>query len=124
MEKTVIKCPNCVATFTLKKNMYAHCRTIHQFEHLSKKPKISQCHICDLKFANEKCSSQHMKKFHNSSISKKQTRIKCPYESCEENLCTSLKLREHLCVKHNITVELEKITFDDLKGTLYYYSNS
>jgi len=104
--------------------MYAHCRTIHQFEHLSKKSKFSQCHFCDLKFSSEKCSSQHMKKFHNSSISKKQTRIKCPYESCEENLITSLKLREHLCVKHDIAVELEKITFDDLKGTLYYYSNS
>jgi len=45
-------------------------------------------------------------------------RIICPYDSCEENLFTSLKLREHLCVKYNIIVELEKITFDNLKGTL------
>ncbi|CAI6372964.1 unnamed protein product [Macrosiphum euphorbiae] len=81
MEKTVIKCPNCVATFTLKNNMYAHRRTIHQFEHLRKEPYISKCHICDLKFSNEKCSFHYMKKFHNSSISKKQTRIKYPYES-------------------------------------------
>lgn len=26
MEKTLIKCTDCEATFTLKKNMYAHCR--------------------------------------------------------------------------------------------------
>lgn len=40
-------------------------------------------------------SSQHMKQFHNSSISKKQMRIICPYESWEENVFTSLKLRQH-----------------------------
>jgi len=118
MEKTAIKCPDCEATFTLKKNMYAHCRNIHKIEHLSKKPKMSQCHICDVKFANKKCLSQHMKTFHNNSTNEKHTRITCPYDLCEENLFTSLKLREHLCVKHNITVELEEITFDNLKGTL------
>ncbi|KAF0682292.1 zinc finger and BTB domain-containing protein 6-like, partial [Aphis craccivora] len=115
MEKTAIKCPDCEATFTLKKNMYAHCRNIHKIEHLSKKPKMSQCHICDVKFANKKCLSQHMKTFHNNSTNEKHTRITCPYDLCEENLFTSLKLREHLCVKHNITVELEEITFDNLK---------
>lgn len=117
MEKTVIKCPDCETTFTLKKNMYAHRRNIHKLDQLSKKPKIYQCDICDVKFANKKCSSQHMKTFHNSSTSKKHTRIICPYDSCVENLFTSLKLREHLCVEHNITVELEEITFDNLKGT-------
>jgi len=50
MEKTAIKCPDCETTFTLKKNMYAHYRNIHKIEHLSKKPTMSQCHICDVKF--------------------------------------------------------------------------
>ncbi|KAE9522618.1 hypothetical protein AGLY_016981 [Aphis glycines] len=75
-EKTTIKCPYCEATFTLKKNMYAHCCNIHKIEHLSKRPKMSQCHICDVKFVNKK---------------------------------------EHLCVKLNITVELEEIIFENLK---------
>jgi len=65
-----------------------------------------------------------MKTFHNNSTNEKHTRIVCPYDSCEENLFTSVKLREHLCVKHNITVELEEITFDNLKGILYSHSDS
>jgi len=55
-----------------------------------------------------------MKTFHNNSTNEKHTRIIYPNDLCEENLFTSLKLREHLSVKNNITVELEEISFDNL----------
>lgn len=117
MEPEKFKCSQCEKTFTQKKNLYALSRKFHQIELVTEKVKTAECNICDEQFSNEQPLNNHQKKYHQIQTSTTQTRIKCPHETCKRDLFTFAKLRDHLVDEHNINIELQEITFNNMTGS-------
>lgn len=75
-----------------------------------------KCQYCSKKYSKERYLSEHLRNIHGTRISKKSTRIICPYDTCEEHLYSFVKLRSHLSEIHQTDVELEELTFDSISG--------
>lgn len=116
MEENKFKCPTCAKVFTQKKNLYAHSRNIHNVELHQSKVQNVVCKFCQKQFSTEKYLSEHIKKFHEIQPSTKETRIKCPYNTCMEKVSSFVTLRNHLSENHYINVELEELTFNNIAG--------
>uniref|UniRef100_A0A2S2NDC4 Zinc finger protein n=1 Tax=Schizaphis graminum TaxID=13262 RepID=A0A2S2NDC4_SCHGA len=122
-----LKCKECNKTFSLNKSLYAHSRKFHGIELVAPKIQNYNCEYCDKKYSKERYLSEHLQNIHGTRISKKSTRIICPYDACEERLYSFVKLRSHLSEIHQTDVELEEFTFDTISGMyidcFYYYLN-
>lgn len=121
MENSEIKCEQCEKTFKFKKSLYAHSRKFHNTELVEPKVQNYCCQFCDKKYSNESYLSRHIREKHNFRTSSQSTRLICPYDECEENLYSFVKLISHLSEIHQIDVELEEFTFDTTSGMYFFF---
>jgi len=121
------QCSVCAKSFTQKKNLYAHMRTVHELEPLSKPEPTFECDICNKKFSCLSTLSRHIRQTHNninnehdysSTGAARKARLICPYDTCNEEFLNYVKLREHLSEQHCIDVAYEELTFNSNAGWL------